>query len=616
MLRKRLRLAGGGAALALCLSCGGGTTPAYRDGRKAEARKDWDTALVDYEKAVQSDPANSLYILHEKQARTMAANFHLKNGRRMVAEGRVDEAAGEFKKASSIDPTNEAAVQELDRVLAKQAAGKHAHQVAIQQALKARDETTQPGAVQLQPFPTEPLSHIKIPSADSKLVFQTLAKLAGLNVAFASDFRPSPASIDLSNIKIEDAMKVVALQTKTFWRPVTSNTILFIPDNPNNRRDYDELVLRTIYLTNPLAPADRTAITTALKQVLRLQNIIDNPDSNAIVIRDTPANVAAAEQLVRELDRAKAEILIEVNVVEADRDRIRDLGLTLATINPATGSSTAGLQVGAVFSPPATTTTTTTASTTSTGISASHPGPIFRDYAVVLPGATASAILNDSKTHILQSPQIRVTDGQVAKLKIGSKIPIATGSFLPSFGGTTSSSSGSSLGLLASTQFQFQDVGVILELTPRLLASGEVALHAKIEISSLGASIAVAGLSQPTFGQRIIEHDIRLREGEVNLLGGLIQRTTTTSVTGIPGLGELPLLRYLFSQEHKEVSDQEVLVMLTPRVIRLPEAAGSSGRNVAVGVAGESGLGMPENFPPEVPAVPAAPPVGPPNPNQ
>jgi general secretion pathway protein D len=123
----------------------------------------------------------------------------------------------------------------------------------------------------------------------------------------------------------------------------------------------------------------------------------------------------------------------------------------------------------------------------------------------------------------------------------------------------------------------------------------------------------VAGLSQPSFGQRIIEHDIRLREGEVNLLGGLIQRTTTTSVTGIPGLGEIPLLRYLFSQEHKEVSDQEVLVMLTPRVIRLPEAAASSGRNVAVGVAGESGLSMPENFPPEVPA---GPPVGPPNPNQ
>ena len=122
-----------------------------------------------------------------------------------------------------------------------------------------------------------------------------------------------------------------------FGRSVTPNTILVIPDNPNNRRDYDEEVLKTIYLSNPLAPADRTAITTALKQVLGLQRIMDNPDANAIIIRDTPAKVAAAEQLVRQLDRAKAEIMIDINIVEADRDRIRNLGLTPATINPAAG---------------------------------------------------------------------------------------------------------------------------------------------------------------------------------------------------------------------------------------------------------------------------------------
>jgi len=588
-------------ALALWLSCGGGGSVAFKEGRKAEYRKDWDSALVDYEKAVQSDPANAAYVLHDRQARTEASLFHLKNGRLLVKGGRAEEASGEFQKAARIDPSNEAAAQELARILTTQAEAKRAREAVIQQALKSRAETGQPPTVQLQPFPTEPLAHFRI-SADSRKIIETLGKLAGLNVVFTPDFRPNPLSVDLTNIKVEDALRVVALQTKSFWRALTPNTILVIPDDPNHRRDYDEEVLKTIYLSNPLAPADRTAITTALKQVLGLQRIMDNPDSNAIIIRDTPAKVAAAEQLVRDLDRAKAEILVEVDVVEADRDRIRDLGLTPATVS-STGTITAGLQAGAIFSP-------SSASSSSTASSLVNLGQLtYRDYAAVLPSATASAVLNDSKTHILQSPEVRVTDGQTAKLRIGSRIPYATGSFLPSFGGTTSSTSG--IGLLASTQFQYQDVGVNLELTPRLLATGEVALHAKIEISSLGASISVGGFSQPTFGQRVIEHDIRLREGEVNLLGGLIQNTVTSSVTGVPGLGDVPLLRYFFSQVHKEVNDTEVLVMLTPRVIRLPEPAVTVGTNLPVGGGGGAGRpGVPEpQQPPEVP--PESPPEPP-----
>ena len=200
--------------------------------------------------------------------------------------------------------------------------------------------------------------------------------------------------------------------------------------------------------------------------------------------------------------------------------------------------------------------------------------------------------MNDYKTHILQNPEIRVTDGQTAKVKIGSRVPYATGSFLPSLGGTTSSSG--SVGLLASTQFQFQDIGVNLDLTPHLLSTGEVAVHAKIEISSLGASITVGGITEPTFGQRVIEDDFRLQEGEVNLLGGLIQRTLTNQVEGIPGLGDIPLIRFLFSQENKEVNDQEVLVMLTPRVIRLPDSARTSTSSVPVGSRGgaEGGAGI------------------------
>ena len=582
MFNKGIRLLGVSALLTSCLSCGGGYSVAYRQGHKAEQKKDWDTALVNYEKAREADPANALYILHEKLARTNASALHDRTGRQMLKDGRPEEAAGEFQKAVRIDPTNQAAGQQLDILLRKQAISKKSHTEALQKALKDRAQATETPALKLQPFPPGQLAHFRL-TADSRRVFETLGKLSGLNVAFTPDFRPAPLSEDLSGVTIEDAMQLVAMQSKSFWKVVTPNTILVIPDNPNNRRDYDSEVLKTIYLSNPLPPADRTAITTALKQVLGLQRIMDNPDSNAIIIRDTPAKVLAAEQLVRQLDRAKAEIMIDINIVEADRDRIRDLGLSLGTINASTGSITPGIGVEAALLPPAATSTTTASTAASLGAVAVN-AISYKDIAVILPGVTAAAVLNDNKTHIMQSPQIRVTDGETAKLKIGSRIPYATGSFLPSLGGSTSSSG--SVGLLASTQFQFQDVGVNLDLTPHLLSTGEIAVHAKIEISSLGASITVGGVSEPTFGQRVIEDDFRLQEGEVNLLGGLIQKTITDQVQGIPGFGDIPGLRYLFSQNNKEVNDQEVLVMLTPRVIRLPEAGPVAGEGVPLAAAG------------------------------
>lgn len=583
MFNKGIRLVGVLAFITSCLSCGGGYSVAYREGHKAEQKKDWDTALVDYEKAREADPANSLYILHETLARSNATALHFRTGQQMLKDGRTEEAAGEFQKAVRIDPTNMAAQQQLNVLLRQQASNKKSHTEALQKALKDRAEASQPTALKLQPIPQEPLAHFKL-VADSRRIFETLGKLSGLNVAFTPDFRPAPLSEDLSGVKIEDALQLVAMQSKSFWKVVTPNTILIIPDNPNNRRDYDQEVLKTIYLSNPLLPADRTAITTALKQVLGLQRIMDNPDANAIIIRDTPEKVAAAEQLVAQLDRAKAEIMIDINIVEADRDRIRDLGLSLGTVNASTGSITPGIGVEAALIPPAASSTTSGASTAATLGALAVNAITYKDIAVILPGVTAAAVLNDNKTHIMQSPQIRVTDGQTAKLKIGTRVPYATGSFLPSLGGTTSSSG--SVGLLASTQFQFQDVGVNLEMTPHLLATGEIAVHAKIEISSLGASITVGGVSEPTFGQRVIEDDFRLQEGEVNLLGGLIQKTISDQIQGIPGFGDVPGLRYLFSQNNKEMNDQEVLVMLTPRVIRLPEPGVVDGSAVPMAAGG------------------------------
>ena len=580
---KDTRLYLAGMLAVVCAGCGG--TSAYHDGARAETRKDYDTALIDYEKAVKQHPDDARYLIAEKRARDAASFFHLKQGRRYLEEGRLEQAAGEFQKASAIDPTSDAARQELARVLAKQVAAKQEHEKELKQAMKPQ-EVPASGVPQLKPFPQEPIAHIRI-SADSRKVFETLAKLGDLNVAFVEGFQPKPVSLDLTNVKLEDALQILGYETRTFWKPISSNTILVVPDNAANHREFDDLMVKTIYLENPVKASDRNQITAALKSVLGLQKVVDNPDVNAIIVADTPAKVTAAEKLIRNLDHGKAEVLVEVAIVEADRDRLKDLGLSPQTLSVS--GAPEGAIAGIGFTP-ANASSTSPAAVTINSLKNLNG----YDFSVALPSAVATAMMSDTHTRILQNPTLRATDGESAKLKIGTKVPIAMGSFLPSYGGTVptgttgTGTTGTGLGLLAETQFQYQDVGVALDITPTVMPDGEVSLKAKIEISAEGAPVNIAGINEPTFTQKNIEHTIRLREGEASLLGGLNETTTTHSVSGLPFLSNIPLLRYLFSNDHIEVADDEVMVMLTPHVVRLPDVRESN--TLVVGSSATPGL--------------------------
>jgi general secretion pathway protein D len=598
-LEREIRLGGAVGVLLLCAACNPAGT-AYHEGRKAEDRRDYDSAVIFFGKALQEQPGNSLYQLHEREARQHASAFHFEQGRRLLAEKRPNEAAAEFQKAVGVDPSNQAAGQELARVLAAEAAAKAEREKALQQALKQPEEVETPRVAKLKPFPQEPLAHFRL-TADSRKVFETLAKLADLNVAFSHDFQPKPLSLDLTNVRLEDALHIAALSANVFWKVVTPNTILIIPDSPTNRREYEEEVLRIFHLGNPLAPADRTAISTALKQVLGLQKVIDNPESNSIIIRDTPERVAAAEELIHSLDLAKGEVLVEVTILEAAVDRVRNLGL--APLSPQPPNIAA-----LVFTPPATTTSsgvTTTTANVGLPITSSSSGSLQ----VVLPNVVAQALLSDARSRVMQNPQVRATDGQTAKLKIGSRIPYATGSFLPSFGGTvsTGTTSSPSTGLLASTQFQYQDIGVSLDITPHITATGEIGLHAVIEISSEAGTSVIGGLSEPIFGQRKVEQDIRLQEGESSVLGGLIEHDLSNTISGLPFLADIPGFRYLFSTEDREQMETEVLIMLTPHIVRLPEIREAATNTPVANEPGGPGI-RPFNVPEGVPNQPPQPP--------
>lgn len=548
---------------------------AFREGQKAEEQKDYDTAVIHYDQALKYQPNNSHYLIGVKNARSEASDAHLHQGRVFLAQNRPDQAAAEFQKAVALDPSNEAASQELQKILLAQSTAQQQRQSALSRAMQHEDETRSSGEVALMPLPSQPISHLHL-SADSKNVFETLGKLAGLNVIFYYSFRPETISLDLSNVTILQALKAAADEAHVFWVPVTSNTIMVAPDSQADRRALEPKVLRTVYLQNPSTSRTGTSLVQAVKQLMQIggsdiMQAYEDPATNSITLYDTPERVAKAAQIIHNLDRGKAEVLIQVSVIEADRDRLRDLGLAPVPLSGVGNGDT----LAAVGLNP---TTVTSGSTTTTVpiIGLNRLGKLSTgNFGIELPGVIANALMSDQRTHILQDPEVRATAGEEATLTIGQSVPLATGSFgIPTAGATGTATGG--FGLLANTQFTYKDVGVVLKITPYVAGNGDVILKSDVEISALGTPTNIGGIEQPTFTKRTVEHTIRVKEGESSLLGGLIQTQTTNTVSGLPGLASIPFLKYLFSTTDVHTTDEEVMIMMTPHVVRLPDALEAS----------------------------------------
>jgi general secretion pathway protein D len=422
---------------------------------------------------------------------------------------------------------------------------------------------------ELKPLSNSPINlHM---SNDSKIVFDTMAKLAGITIIYDPDFPARRISVELTNETLRQALDIVCLQSKAFWKPVTENTIFVIPDQPQKRRDYEEQEIKTFYLSNTVQAQDLTEIVTGLRQLLDLKRIQQLNSQNAIIVRDSPDKLAIAEKMIRDIDKAKPEVLIQVEVLQARTDRLRNLGIlpgqhASISVNPNTTTTSGGSS------------TTTTNNTTLTTLKNLNGN----DYQVTLPSLTANAVLTDTFTKIIQNPEIRSVDGQPAKLKIGDRIPVATGSFSSGIG-VAGGNVGVGINPLVNTQFTYLDVGVNVDVTPRVHPNREVSMKVEIEVSSQTGIATIGGIDQPIISQRKITQDIRLREGEVSILGGLFERTDTKSLNGWPGLAKIPMLRYLFSTNNTEHEENEVLIVLIPRIVRMPEFSKANLRTLAVG---------------------------------
>jgi general secretion pathway protein D len=544
----------------------------YAKGVDAEARQNYEQAYDYFKQAFALRPKDLKYRASYERTRFLSAASHVHRGQIMRDAGKLEEALAEFQKAIEIDPSSFIAQQELRRTqqMIREASSPQPQASAGAGALRRRLESAQ-GPVELAPISNVPIT-LKL-TEDTKVIYETIGKLAGINVLFDPDYTARRVRIELNGVTLEDALEVVSFETKTFWRPVTPNTIFVAQDNPAKRKELEQNVIKTFYLSNLSQPTELQDVVNAMRTILEVSRIQQLPSQGAIVVRGTPDQMALAQKLVDDLDKAKPEVLVEVAVMQVSRDKLRNLG-----ISPPT-SATVQLQPNITSSSSTTGSTSSTTSSSGGGINLNRLANLdATDFQVTIPSATATALLSDSTTKLIQNPQIRALDGQKATLKIGDRVPVATGSFQPGIGGV-------GINPLVNTQFQYLDVGVNIDITPRVHAGREVTLKLSLDISAVTSRVNIGGIDQPVIGQRKIEHEIRLKDGEVNLLGGILEDQQTRSLSGIPGLAQVPILKYLFSQTNTERRENEIVFVLVPHIIRGPEPSRSNLDMLDVGTA-------------------------------
>jgi general secretion pathway protein D len=544
----------------------------FKRGQSAEAREDYDAAFDNYQKAYAQAPKDLHYRTALYRVRVTASSLHLTKGRKLFQAGDEQGALAEFLHAAEIDPGNEAAQQEIARVRAKHGETAPQGETSIAQAAGMQEEIESMGSpAELKPVSNEPLTlHM---TEDSKVVYQAVGRAAGVNVLFDPDFTSKRIQVDLNNVSLVDALRIVGTLSNTFWRAVTANTIFVALNNRAKRTDLDEQAVETFYLTNAWQQTDLNDVQTALRNVMPNAKVYGVASQNAIVMRGTPDELLLAQKLINDLDKARAEVVVDIAILEVSKNWERNLGISWPS------SASVALQAPTSSSSSSSTSSSSSSSSSSTtALTISNLAHLnATDFAVTIGAVQANLLLTDSNTKILDNPRIRCTDSQKATMKIGTRIPIATGSY----------QTGASTALVSSlvnTQFQYIDVGVNIEMTPTIHFDHDVTLKIKIEDSSEDGNVTISGVTEPIIAQKTSEQVIRLREGEASVLSGMLDKTDTVSWSGIPGLSSIPVLKYLFGSKDHTITDDEIIFLLVPHIVRTQELEPVNLRSIDTGV--------------------------------
>lgn len=513
----------------------------FEKGAKAEAAGDLDGAFAAYSAALQAAPSDIRYRETMERVRFAVAEAHIHAGEKHLADDNLTDALREFMRALEIDPGSSLAHQDLKKTQEKIKA-KDAISAPPGSPTVSQDRGDRPaGPVRLE-LANPQLLALQL-SAQSNVVYQTLGKVAGINVLFDPDYHPVSVVLDVKDVTALQALSILGDLSNSFWKPVTRNTIFVAQNTPAKRKSVQVQAMQIFYLSNISQVSDLNDVQSAIRNVLTGAKVHSIPAQNALVVKGTADEILLTKNLIHALDRPRPEVLVDVYVLQVKRDKERKLGISPPTSLSVSSSSSSTLNnIGSTSS-----------------------------YSYSMGNAAADLLLSDSTTRLLQNPRVRALDGQKASLKIGERIPVATGTYTS---GTTASST---------TSFQYIDVGVNLEITPTIHDDRDVTLKLSAEISSQSGTSTIDGVDEPIIAQDKVEQMIRLHEGEVSILAGLVNKEITGTVSGWPGLGEVPGVKYLFSTQDHEKIDNEIVFMLVPHVVRALDPDPFGGEAISTG---------------------------------
>jgi general secretion pathway protein D len=536
------------AALVPGLACA--TSSAFRAGEKAERVQDYDRAVLEYSRAVQQHPDNPDYTRALARARLRASTEHAHMGHRLAARGAYKEALDEYRLAFDLNPGSASLKEDIEKIESQIETGRRA--ISLDE-LKARArEQTLPG-LDLGPEADQPLGLV-FRGASLREAYQALARAVGVNVVFDPDFRDQPVTLDLEDVPFDEALGALDSAGHTFHIVTDARIITVIPDSQAKRREYEQQVVKTLFLSN----ADVKETIDLLRVVLGARRVAPVPGANALTINDTPANVSAAERIVAVVDKRPAEVVVEVEILEVNRSRLKEYGIYLTSGLDAQGIE--GIASGVFPNPDADFTLD------------DNPYSASNLIVTALPGAVVRLLQSDSSTRLLANPQLRISEGQTAEARFGDQVPVPVTVF--------ASIATGGIAQQPITSFEYKNVGVNIDITPRVHHDGDVTLELKLDISAVGPA-GYQGL--PTFNSREVNSTIRLADGETNLLAGLILDSERYGLTGLPGVADIPFIGRLFGRNEEEAKQTDIVMTLTPHVLRRPEITEKDLRSFLVG---------------------------------
>jgi type II secretory pathway component GspD/PulD (secretin) len=598
---------------ALGAACG--ASRSFGRGESAARAGNWDDAVEHYRRAVQQNPNRTDYKIALERASINASHVHLDQARILEARGMLEDAMREYRRAGEYDPTNRQIafkVQELERRLREAIEASRTKPDIVKMREQARRASPEP---LLNPASREPLN-LRFNNTSIRDILNFIGNSSGINVTFDRDFQDRSYTVQLDGVSLEQALNQILSANQLFYKVINERTIHVIPDTPPKRAQYEEQVIRTFFISH----ADATELAQLINTIIRVPSmavqpmVAANKTANTITIRSTAAVASIIEKMIEANDNPRAEVVIDVQILEVNRNRAKQYGLDLSSYS-----------INGVFSPeqdprvggtPTTPTTPGQTPTTPAGLTAPpfnansiSRGISLSDFYLTVPSAVVRFLETDNETKLIAKPQLRGAEGEKLTLNLGDEIPVPATVFTPFAQG------GANVNPL--TSFNYKPVGVNVEMTPRVTFEGEIILELSVESSTLGGDVNIAGQNLPSFGSRKVRTKLRLRDGESNLLAGLLREDERRALRGFPGILRLPIIKQLFSSNDTSIAQTDIVMLLTPRLVRTHELTQQDISPIYIGTQQNLGLGGPPPLiavppPAEGEAAPAAQPAGPP----